>query len=106
MWPVEYQLRRYQLAAGAADDFIDAWKSGVVPLRKAHGFEIGGAWLSEDSNEFIWIIAHQSLADADRAYYASAERQSMTPDPAQYLQGGEELMMTQVDLDEGSVGHE
>ncbi len=93
---MQYQLRRYQLVEGAVDDFIESWRSGVVPIRQALGFEIVGAWVVEESNEFVWILAHENLVDADRAYYASRERRALEPDPAQYLVGGEELMMSRV----------
>lgn len=93
---MQYQLRRYQLVDGAADDFVAIWKSAVVPLRKALGFEIVGAWIVEESNEFVWIIGHENLAEASEAYYASPERQALDPSPAEYLTNIHETMMTSV----------
>lgn len=85
---MEYQIRRYRIAPGKMDDFVEAWRDGVVPLRKRLGFSIQGAWVIEESNEFLWIIDYdgpEGLATANEAYYASEERRSMSPDPAQHI---------------------
>jgi hypothetical protein len=53
---LEYQLRRFRIASGKLDEFVDAWKAGVMPLRERFGFQIHGAWSIEESNEFVWVI--------------------------------------------------
>ena len=40
---MEYQIRRYRIAEGKLDEFVDAWKAGVVPLRERFGFRFHGA---------------------------------------------------------------
>ena len=85
---MEYQLRRYRIAEGKLDEFVDAWRSGVVPLRERFGFRFHGAWSIADSSEFVWVISHdgeQGFAEADATYYASEERKQLSPDPAVHV---------------------
>jgi hypothetical protein len=73
--------------------FVDAWQAGVVPLRERFGFQVEGAWVLEDSDEFVWILSYEgedSFAAADAGYYGSAERAHLRPDPAQYIERAEE----------------
>ena len=85
---MEYQVRRYRIAPGKLDEFVHAWKAGVVPLREQFGFQFHGAWSIEESNEFVWVISYdrsEGFAAADAAYYASEERRRLSPDPAEYM---------------------
>ena len=82
---MEYQIRRYRIAAGKLDEFVAAWTSGVVPLRERFGFHFHGAWAIPETSEFIWVISYDGadgFAAADVRYYESYERQSLSPDPA------------------------
>ena len=84
------ELRDYQVAEGHLDDFIAAWRSGVVPLRERHGFTIDGAWVAKDERRFVWLLS----LDADRAeferrnetYYSDPARKALSPDPAQWIE--------------------
>ncbi len=83
-----YQLRIYTINHGKLEAFTKAWQAGVYPLRQAHGFEIPGAWAIEETNQFIWYIGYEGEEEWDmkeRTYYASAARQAMDPDPAQWI---------------------
>ena len=85
--PMAVQLRRYRIAAGEAARFAEEWRRGVLPLREKHGFRVQG-WLVAGSDEFIWILEHadrSSFEAADEAYYDSAERRSLDPDPARLI---------------------
>lgn len=96
---MEYQIRRYQIASGEMDEFVALWRNGVVPLRRRLGFTVECAWVIEDSNEFLWIIGYEGpegLAAANESYYASEERKSMSPDPAQLILGGSHDMARRV----------
>jgi hypothetical protein len=96
---VEYQLRIYRIQAGKLDAFLAAWRTGVYPLRLAYGFAVVGAWVLVDSREFVWVLGYDGLEGfgaADAAYYASAERAALDPDPAQYIEHAEERFMTAV----------
>jgi hypothetical protein len=89
---LEYQLRRFRIASGKLDEFVDAWKAGVVPLRERFGFQIHGAWSIEESNEFVWVISYdgpEGFDVADAAYYASEERRRLSPDPAEHIASAE-----------------
>ena len=82
------QLRRYEVAAGQMEGWLEEWATEVRPLREAHGFEVLGAWAVEESNEFVWVIAYDgegTFEEADAAYYGSPERAALEPDPARLL---------------------
>lgn len=81
------QLRRYRILTGQADQFAREWRDTVAPLRERHGFHVKG-WLVVESDEFVWLLEHedrQSFEAADAAYYSSAERHALRPDPARLI---------------------
>ena len=81
------QLRRYRITSGHAEQFAGEWREHVAPLRESFGFRVSG-WLVEDSDEFVWLLEHddrESFDAADAAYYASAQRQAVQPDPARLI---------------------
>ena len=78
--------------------FVEGWRDGVLPLRLKLGFDVVGAWVVEETNEFVWIIGHpEDLAEANRAYYASPERAALNPDPARLIAEVEEVFARRVD---------
>jgi hypothetical protein len=82
------QLRVFTINRGQMDRFLDAWMRGVPPLRLKHGFRIDGAWVVPERNEFLWVLSYdgpEGFAAKDSAYYASAERGSLDPDPVQFI---------------------
>ena len=86
---MEYQVRRYRAAEGKLDAFVDAWRRGVVPLREKFGFAIEGAWSIPETSEFVWVMSYdgsEGFAAADAAYYESAERSTLDPNPAVFLE--------------------
>jgi hypothetical protein len=65
---------------------VVAWTAGVLPLRRAFGFEIE-AWTAAD-DRFVWLVSYDgpgTFDEVDRRYYASPERRSVDPDPAQWI---------------------
>ena len=84
------ELRDYVIAAGHLDDFVAAWLAGVVPLRERFGFRIEGAWTIPSERRFVWILSHDvpepEWEALNEAYYASSERTSLDPDPAQWIE--------------------
>jgi hypothetical protein len=83
---MEIQVRVYRIEEGKLDAFVDEWRRQIVPLRRAFGFEILGAWSSREDDTFVWVVGHAGdFAEADRAYYASAERAALHPDPARHI---------------------
>jgi heme-degrading monooxygenase HmoA len=81
------QLRRYHIQPGRVHQFATEWRERVAPLREEHGFRVKG-WRVEDCDEFVWLLEHEdreSFEAADAAYYASADRQNLQPDPARLV---------------------
>ena len=93
------QLRDYRIAPGRQDDFVAAWTRGVLPLRRAHGFEIE-AWTVDGQERFVWLLSFDGtwseFEARDAAYYASPERSGLDPDPAQWIAEQRLERLTQV----------
>lgn len=86
--PKTTQLRIYHVRDGLLDEWVEKWRTLVVPLRLKFGFEIEGAWLDRERNQFVWLISYEgteSFADRNSRYWASAERAAMRLDPKDYL---------------------
>ena len=98
------QLRLYTVRDGRLDAFLEAWLAGVPRLRRVHGFEIGGVWVSREANRFFWILSYpgdrNAFERANESYYASPERQALEPDPADELVAIDEVFVEAVRLDE------
>lgn len=85
--PEESQLRVYRIADGHLADFVAEWRAGVLPLRRRFGFQIE-AWTDAAESTFVWVVRYGgpgTIEDADRAYYASPEREALQPDPARWI---------------------
>lgn len=92
------QLRIYEIEPGRLDAFVAAWVAGVAPLRRRYGFDVQ-AWTVDGADRFVWLLTHEgdgSFEAADEAYYASAERSRLDPDPAQWVVGQTSLFLEQV----------
>ena len=69
-------------------EWIEEWRSKVVPLRVKHGFQVLGAWTVDGTDQFVWIVSYdgpKSWHEADADYYHSPERKALDPDPARHL---------------------
>ena len=70
------QLRIYTVNKGMTDQWVKHFTEVLVPMQEKHGIKIGGMWVNEDKNQFIWT---RSFADAEdvtakeAAFYGSAE---------------------------------
>ena len=53
---MEYELRRNRIEPGHLEELLDAWLTGVVPLRRRFGFTFHGAWPSAHRGELVWIL--------------------------------------------------
>jgi hypothetical protein len=95
------QLRAYRIRDGQLDRFVEEWLIGVAPLRRAHGFEIRGAWTVPEERRFVWLLDHpggwDAFAEADEAYYASPERASLDPDPARLIEDQRTIRLTELE---------
>lgn len=95
------QLRDYRIRAGELARFVEEWRIGVAPLRRARGFEIAGAWTIPGEDRFVWLLSHpggwDAFAEADAAYYASPERTALDPDPARLIAEQHNVALTDVE---------
>jgi hypothetical protein len=87
------QLRIYTINRGQLRQFAREWREKIRPLREHLGFTVGGSWLLEETNQFVWLLSYDGPEDwesKDRIYYASPERKSMDPNPARLIARAEE----------------
>ena len=99
-----YQLRIYTINRGRMQDFVQAWRNGVYPLRLAHGFVIPQAWIMAETNQFIWHIGYEGTEEWEQkeaAYYQSVARKALYSNPAQWIARAEEHFVDAVPLDGG-----
>lgn len=90
------QLRLYTIDKGRLEDFANAWRAGVYPLRLKMGYQIPFAAKIPDTNQFVWLLAYdgpESWEQKEAAYYASPERKRVSPDPAQWIARPEQLVV-------------
>ena len=90
---MQFQLRMYRVKPGEMDQFVEEWREGILPARRAHGFSVLGPWIVREEDRFIWIVGHEDFAAADKAYYESPERAALNPPPTDYLDEVVTLMM-------------
>ncbi len=94
------QLRIYTINKGMMNEYVQAWRTGVVPLRQYFGFTIEGGWVIEGENRFVWIVSAQGTQDIwlakEQAYYTSPERKALNPDPAFFVAHVETRFITSV----------
>ncbi|MGW6403375.1 NIPSNAP family protein [Streptomyces sp. NPDC055134] len=86
--PRTTQLRTYTVKEGLLDEWVARWRDEIVPLRLELGFEIGGAWVDRERNQFVWLIAYEGpelFAERNALYWASPQRKAMNLDPDDYL---------------------
>jgi hypothetical protein len=83
---MEYQLRSYDVKDGQMDTFLGIFPA-VVEARRAVGFDVVGAWMIPEDNQFIWIVgAEDGIETASARYYASEQRRAIEPEPAKLLE--------------------
>jgi len=83
---MEYQLRMYNVRDGQMETFLGIFPA-VVGARRAVGFEVLGAWMIPEENQFIWIVgAEDGIETTSERYYASEQRRAIEPEPAKLLE--------------------
>ncbi len=93
------QLRIYTINRGKMDDFVWVWRQGVLPIRQKIGFQVLGAWVVRETNQFMWLLGYDGPENwevKDREYFDSAERKSLDPDPAQWIARTEQYFVEPV----------
>jgi NIPSNAP len=82
---MQFQLRMYRVKPGLMDEWLEAFATGALPVRRSFGFSVLGPWIVREEDRFIWIVGHEDFATADKAYYDSPERAALDPPPTHYL---------------------
>ncbi len=93
--PSRFQLRRYQIKPGEMAEWLVEWREKIRPLRAQFGFQVVGSWTG-GTDQFVWIVRYDgplTWQEADRAYYASPERNALSPDPARHIAASDTLVM-------------
>lgn len=97
----EYQLRIYKISVGHMTEFTEGWRAHIVPSRERFGFKIVTALADAESGDFVWLLrwdgpeGHQA---ADRAYYESPGRKSVSWDPVPFIISDELRILREVPL--------
>ena len=98
---MELVLRIYTIRPGELDDWVDEWRTHVLPLRRRLGFEVLGAWVSNRECTFTWLLGYDGpdgIEAANAAYYESPERAALDPDPARHIAEARQLPVRALDL--------
>lgn len=85
---MSFQLREYAVKPGEMAEFVEEWRSRVVPLRIKAGFKVLGAWTVDGTDQFVWIVSYdgpKTWQEAEADYYRLPERKALQPDPARHL---------------------
>ena len=92
------QIRLYTINRGCLLQFVKEWAEKVLPLRTEQGFTIHSASMNHETNQFIWIISceDEGWEEKEKAYYESANRTEMDPDPARLIARAEEYFVETV----------
>lgn len=91
-----WQIREYTIKPGAMAEWVDEFRTRIVPLRVQHGFQVLGAWTVNDSDHFVWIVGYDGPKSWDQAnddYVKSPERRALDPDPARHITHMETRLM-------------
>jgi hypothetical protein len=85
----------YRVKEGAMNDFLAMFPQ-VVAARRDAGFEVVGVWTVPEENRFIWVVGTNDpggIEGASRRYYESDLRRAITPEPAEFLDEIETIIM-------------
>ncbi len=98
---MELVLRIYTIRTGKLEEWIAEWREHVLPLRRRLGFEVLGAWVSDEENTFTWLLGYDGpggIEAANAVYYDSPERAALDPDPARHIAEARQLPVRALDL--------
>ncbi|MBA2461756.1 MAG: NIPSNAP family protein [Actinobacteria bacterium] len=98
---MELYLRIYEIRPGEMAAWLEEWRAHVLPVRRRLGFEVLGAWASEEASTFTWLLGYErpdGFEAANAAYYASPEHAAFDPDPARHIAAARQLPVRALDL--------
>jgi hypothetical protein len=93
------QIHIYTINSGALDAFAEEWRDRIKPLREKFGFNVSGAWKVKETNQFVWFLSRDTSEDweaQNQAFYRSAERRSLQPDPARHIERVEQYFVDSI----------
>ena len=82
------QIRTYTINRDAMDQWVAEWNEKIKPLRIKIGFEVPGAWIVKETNQFIWLMRYdgpEPWDKMDQRFHQSDERLAMDPNPARHI---------------------
>jgi hypothetical protein len=97
---MELSLRIYTLHPGTLEAFVEEWRQQILPLRRAQGWQLLGAWESAEESTFTWLLGWGgpgSIEEANERYSSSPERAAMAPDPARHIADARQLPVRAVE---------
>ena len=90
------EMRRYTLREGAREEFLRVFREVILPLRRAYGFQVLGAYFL-DGRTFLWFVGHEGdFKEAERAYYQDPRR--LQVDPGRFLEAMETRFVERVEV--------
>jgi hypothetical protein len=95
----EFELRVYTIKKGEMANWIGEWRRYIYPLRVKFGFTVLGPWVIKSTNQFVWILGYggrEGFKSRDGAYYASAARKAITPNPARLIEQPQQWYMSAI----------
>jgi NIPSNAP protein len=97
--PRTTQLRTYTMREGSQEEWLRRWWEQVVPLRRAFGFEIIGAWLDAERSQFFWVLAYEgpeTFEEVNDRFWASPEGVALGRDTDEYILSWEMRTVEQI----------
>ena len=82
------ELHIYTINHGALDTFAAEWRDKIKPLRIKFGFQVEAGWAVKATNQFVWLLSYdnaENWENQNQAFYQSAERRALDPDPARHI---------------------
>jgi hypothetical protein len=58
------QLRRYQIDPEVFDEWVEWWRTVLVPARAEFGFEVGAGYTVPGTHDFVWLVSAPVERDA------------------------------------------
>ncbi len=90
------QLRIYDIKPGRMAEFLELFEMEVEPARMAHGFDVIGPWIDEDTNQFVWIASYDGVVpwdEIEQRYRESPQRHNLSRDPMDFIDSVDSRML-------------
>ena len=95
------QLRIYTIKEGKMESWLKLFGEHLKPNHEKYGIPIGPTWVNTEKSEFIWVRSFDSveaIADKEKEYYSSPEREALTDQPQQHIDHTEVRIVERIDL--------